>query len=155
MKKISCFALILVLCFSLVACAGGEDKRVLDIKEVAFAINDKGLFIDKLEPVREEVISKAFGVDTSNCTAVEYYWGSGAEGEEFGVFECKTADDAKEVLKQVTARRDSLIKEYASYNVKAVPRLEGAVLEQTGKYVIFISAEKSKEAAELVTELLK
>ncbi len=139
MKKFIIGLLALALVLTAAACS--EKTVDVDMDALRSEIQAADLFDDSLVSARESVITDVVGLDVSKCESAEYYMGSGATGEEYGLFVCKNASSAKELVKELEARRDDLYKTYESYSTEALPRIENAVIEQSGVYVVFIIAD--------------
>ncbi|MEA5051524.1 MAG: DUF4358 domain-containing protein [Oscillospiraceae bacterium] len=147
MKKLLLALTALALALALCACGG---KAVdVDMDALRGDIQSADLFDDNLVLARDSVVNDVVGLDTSKCDSAEYYMGSGATGEEYGLFVCKSESAAKDLVKQLEARRDDLYKTYESYNTEALPRIENAVIEQSGVYVAFIIADNYAAAQSL------
>lgn len=149
MKKLIAAVLTLVLVFILASCGGSSVS--IDTSALASDIEAGGLFADSLQPIDASRIKDVVGIDTTNCKSAEYHMGAGATGEEYGVFECANETDAKALAQELTDHKDSLLETYASYSPDAVPRIENAVIEQSGPYVLFITADKY-EAAQTIAD---
>ncbi|MEA4912511.1 MAG: DUF4358 domain-containing protein [Oscillospiraceae bacterium] len=147
MKKRYLAVLALTLVLALSAC--GSAPVDVDMDALRSDIQSADLFDDELVAARDSVITDVVGLDISKCDSAEYYMGSGATGEEYGLFVCKSEGAAKDLVKSLGARRDDLYKTYESYNTQALPRIENAVIEQSGVYVAFIIADNYDAAQSL------
>lgn len=160
MKKLIGLSLALILALSLVACGGSDsgttDETItLDTAAISSSIDGVGLFVDTLEPISEDRITTVTGIDISGCKSAEYHLGAGATAEEWGVFECNSVDDAKTLVTALEKHCDELLSTYESYAPDAVPRINNAVIERAGQYVVFVTAEKYDDAKTLVEGLMK
>lgn len=175
-KRLLAALLAAVLLLTLVACGGGdtstdtpatdgpaandpvadvpENDFVLDIDALDAEIQAANLFIDQLEPMSENVVTNVCMIDVSGCTKFVYYMGSGATGEEYGIFECADEAAAKDLLEQVKTHQDDLYTTYEAYAADALPRIENAVATQVGRYVVFISANEYDAAQALADKAL-
>ncbi|MDO4566673.1 MAG: DUF4358 domain-containing protein [Oscillospiraceae bacterium] len=156
MKKFSVLiAFALTLCLAACGFGGASDEPVsLDVAAISSGISSTELFIDSLAPIANERVADLIGLDLTNCLYYEFHTGAGASGEEWGVFECDSVDSAKALVSQLEAHRDSMLETYESYAPDAVPRLENAVIERAGQYVVYITAENYSEAKTLASSLL-
>lgn len=145
------------MALSLVACGGSssDEAITLDTAAISSSIEGAGLFVDTLEAISEDRITTVTGIDISGCKSAEYHLGAGATGEEWGVFECNSVDDAKTLETALAAHRDELLSTYESYAPDAVPRIKNAVIQRAGQYVVFVTAEKYEDAKTLVEGLMK
>ncbi len=147
MKKLITCALALVLALSLAACGG--KKVSIDTAALAAELSDADLFLDSLVSMDEAAIGGQCESDVSGCVSMEYHAGMGATAEEWGVFECADAKAAKALAESLGAHRDSLLETYTSYAPDAVPRIENAVIRQSGQYVLIVIAADYEGAAEI------
>ena len=145
MKKLLIIALALVLALSLAAC--GDKNVSIDTAALSAEIEGSGVFVDTLVKMDESAIGGQCESDVSGCVSMEYHAGMGATAEEWGIFECADAKAAKALVASLEAHRDSLLEVYASYAPDAVPRIENAVIRQSGPYVLFIVANDYAGAA--------
>ncbi|MBQ8994777.1 MAG: DUF4358 domain-containing protein [Oscillospiraceae bacterium] len=158
MKKTLSILICLVLAFALVSCGGGSEPASNFSLDTTSLINDlhaANLFIDSLSPISENALTKVVGVSTDGVTDFTYEMGTGVTGEELCVITCDSEATAKRVLDEVTAHREDYMKQYESYAPDALPRMENAVLEQKGVYVIYVSAEDDATAQSIVDGYLK
>ena len=153
MKKL----LTLVLLTALLALCLSSCGKAFELDTAALVENIKkaDLFLDSLEPVSEVVISKVVGLSTELISDFHYEIGTGATGEEFAVITCDSEASAKKIREEIIKRQDSLYSTYESYSPESLPRISNAVVEQKGKYVIFISCNKDDAAQKLVDGFLK
>lgn len=136
-----------MLALSLAAC--GEKQVSIDTAALSAELNDADLFIDSLVSMDEAAIGGQCESDVSACTAMEYHAGMGATAEEWGIFTCADAKAAKSLAESLKAHCDSLLETYTSYAPDAVPRIENAVVRQSGPYVLIVIAADYEGAAEI------
>ncbi|MEG0752016.1 MAG: DUF4358 domain-containing protein [Oscillospiraceae bacterium] len=153
MKKIFVAILCIALALSLVSCA--EEPVTLDLTALSTQISAADVFADDLQPIEASRIGELVGLDLAGCKSSEYHMGSGATGEEFGLFECNSVDDAKALVKQLEEHRDSLLETYKSYAPDAVPRIENAVISRLGQNVAFVTADDYASAQSIVDGVFK
>ena len=147
LKRVFAAILTLVLLLALTAC--GDKNVTIDTAALESDINGAGLFVDTLVKLSDATIGGQVETDVSGCTSKVYYAGMGATAEEWGVFECASAKDAKALKTALETHRDNLLTTYSSYAPDAVPRIQNAVIRQKGQYVLFITAEKYDDAAKI------
>ena len=80
--------------------------------------------------------------------------GSGATAESLAVFEASDADAAQRIVDTLQTFTDSWIKGYSDYKPEEVPKLESALLEQDGVYVVFCVTADNAAAKTAVQDLL-
>lgn len=148
MKKLLILLSALVLMLSFASCQKPEVE--IDMTALGTEIAGAKLFTDEFVAISADRIQTVVGIDVSKCESAEYHMGSGVTGEEYGLFVCNSAKDAEEVKAQLEARQADQAALYAGYAPEAVPLIEGAVLRQQGKYVVYIVSNDNTAAAAIV-----
>ncbi len=155
MKKTIAIIFALIMAFALVSCGESKPSFTMDTKALVDDLHKAQLFLDTLTPISESALNKVIGIKTDHVVDFTYEMGTGVTGEELCVITCDSEDAAKEVFEQVKAHRDDYIKQYESYAPDAIPRMENAVLEQKGVYVVYVAAEANTMAVSICGEYLK
>ena len=110
-----------------------------------------------MEPLTEQndsIVKSMVLLDTSLCEQYEFFMTTGFTGEEFGVFKCKTADDAAALKTQLEARKAAQHDAYVNYNQEAIPRIENTIITVVGNYVIYVVADDGAAAQEIVNKYI-
>ncbi|MBR0451655.1 MAG: DUF4358 domain-containing protein [Oscillospiraceae bacterium] len=155
MKKTLVIIFAFVMLFALVSCGESKPSFTMDTKALVDDLHKAQLFLDTLTPISENALNKVIGVKTDHIVEFTYEMGTGVTGEELCVITCDSEEAAKEVFEQVKAHRDDYIKQYESYAPDAIPRMEYAVLEQKGVYVVYVAAEANTMAVSICGDYLK
>lgn len=134
MKKLILLITAAALLLTLAAC-GGKREPVIDIEKLAAELLEKGEFTEELAEVDERIVAALYGVE--GAVAQKVYISGGATAEELAIFDFPGDREAKAGLELVRQRLESQKTEFGRYIPAEVPKLEAAVLEQAGKYVIF------------------
>mgnify|MGYP004489889367 FL=1 len=71
------------------------------------------------------------------------------------VFEAQTAIDAQSILDVMKTRQDTQIKTYFEYNSNEVSRLDDAVVEAYGRFVVYVVSNDSAKAEEIIKGYLE
>lgn len=155
MKRTLAVIFMLILAFALVSCGGSKTEFTMDTKALVDELHQAQLFLDDLTPISESALNKVIGVKTDGIVDFVYEMGTGVTGEELCVITCDSEDTAKRVFEDVKKHRDDYIKQYESYAPDAIPRMEYAVLEQKGVYVVYVSAEANTMATSICGKYLE
>lgn len=150
-KKLLAAVLAAVLIMSLAAC--GQSKEV-DIKALSNELQSAPIFSEPLTEQNDSIVKSMVLLDTSLCEQYEFFMTTGFTGEEFGVFKCKTADDAATLKTQLEARKAAQHDAYVNYNQEAIPRIENTIITVVGNYVIYVVADDSAAAQEIVNKYI-
>ena len=113
-----------------------QDKADLsvDLDAAAEELLESGVFEETLTLADEGIAKKLYGIE--NATTFRLYVGSGATASELAIFEFKAEEDAKAALPLAQERVASRKESFASYLPGEVKKLEDAVVEQYGRYVV-------------------
>lgn len=131
----------------------GRSVKEIDAAALAQSLTNEVSFDDEMENVDDDTISMYIDVP-ENIESV-MYMGSGETAEEVAVFTAEDENAAGEMLENVKSHLDDQIASFKAYKAEEVKRVEEAVLEQKGKYVILCVSADSSKAKELIEEAFK
>ena len=150
---------ILALIFALGLCACGDGGTsesseppkplTVDIEGLAAELLDGVTFEDELFRIEDEMISFYYEIPEGGKGV--FYYGSGATAEEVAVFELTDANQADEFLAVAQEHIEDQILSYEDYIPGEVARLEQAVVECHGKYVV-VCVTADPETAEKIID---
>ena len=149
-KRMLSFLLALALLFCLAGC--GATGGSLDIQALAEDLLKNGEFSDELWKIDDSMVKKLYNVD--DYTQALVYVGSGATAEELALFAFPSEDAAAQGLQKAKDRLESQIADYRTYLPQEVPKLQNAVAEQWGKYVI-VCVSPGSACGEIVARYTK
>lgn len=112
----------------------GKADLSIDLDAAAAELLESGVFEETLTLADEGIAKKLYGIE--NVAALRLYVGSGATASELAIFEFKAEDAAKSALPLAQERVASQKESFASYLPGEVKKLEDAVVEQYGRYVV-------------------
>lgn len=134
MKK----GLIVLLAAALVllsACSAPPNgDQDVDLGGLAEELLESGVFEETLTLADEGIAKKLYGIE--NAAAFRLYAGSGATASELALLEFGSEEDAKAALPLAQERVASQKESFAAYLPGEVKKLEDAVVEQYGRYVV-------------------
>ena len=149
-KRMLSFLLALALLFGLAGC--GATGGSLDIQALAEDLLKNGEFSDELWKIDDSMVQKLYNV--SDYTQALVYVGSCATAEELALFAFPSEDAAAQGLQKAKDRLESQIADYRTYLPQEVPKLQNAVAEQWGKYVI-VCVSPGSACGEIVARYTK
>ena len=117
-------------------------------------LKDEITFTDQMTDMDSESTCRFYDVDTGLVNDSSAYVGSGATAESMAVFEAVDADAAGSIADALQTFTDGWIDGYSDYKPEEVPKLESAVLEQNGVYVVFCVSADNTTAKTAVQDLL-
>ncbi len=152
MKKSRLTAVLAALVILTAGC-GGDKAKEIDAKALAGSLLSEVTYEDELQELSEQMAAMQF--DTEDGVKIYLYMGGGATTEEVAVFEAPDEEAAKKQLDHVKDFVDDQIETERDYRPEEVKRLEDAVLEQKGKYVILCVSADSDKAKEIIEKAFK
>lgn len=131
-------ALLVLLTAALVlmsACSAPPNRdQDVDLGGLAEELLESGVFEEALTLADEGIAKKLYGIE--NAATFRLYVGSGATASELALLGFGSEEDAKSALPLAQERVDSQKESFASYLPGEVKKLEDAVVEQYGRYVV-------------------
>ncbi len=149
MKKLLALLLAVMALMSLCACGAKEEAPAeLDVAALAQALYEADIYDDILSEIPVQAAPVFYGYEESQVLACALYQSTAAAAEEVFVAECADAAAAATVKAGAEARIQSQIASYENYVPAEVPKLEAAILEVAGNYVVFsVSADAAAAQA--------
>lgn len=118
----------------------GKADLSVDLDEAAEELLESGVFEETLTLADEDIAKKLYSIE--NTVSFRLYVGSGATASELALLEFGSEEDAKAALPLAQERVASQKEDFAAYLPSEVKKLEEAVVEQYGRYVVVcVSAE--------------
>lgn len=106
----------------------------VDLDAAAGELLESGVFEEALTLADENIAKKLYGIE--NAASFRLYVGSGATASELALLEFGSEEDAKAALPLAQERVASQKESFAAYLPGEVKKLESAVAEQYGRYVV-------------------
>lgn len=133
-KRVLCLMLCALTIFAFAGCSGSETKE-LDIEKLSTDLLEQVEFKDTLTKIDSDMISKLYSIDYAEDEIV--YVSTGATAEEIALFKLKDSSDAQKAYDAVNKRLDYQKNSYELYIPEEMVKLDAAVVELYGNYVIF------------------
>lgn len=155
MKRIAVCMLTLALVLCLSACGGGG--KDVDLNALADDLTASAAFTQDMSQyeVDASLAAPTYRYDAADATACRYFYNNGGSGEEILLVQAKDAETAG-AMEELCRERVELQKaSLANYSPDAIPRLDNAILEISGEYVIFVVANDAAAAQAVVDGYLK
>lgn len=146
--------LALLLCFLLAACQSGGNSTVsVDLKDLKDKLLENVTFDTEMVQLEEGAARQQYGVDDS--VSVIALTGSSAMVDELSLFQAKDEAASKEIVTLLEKHIEKQKTDYASYAPNEVPKLDEAVLKQSGNYVALCITADHKTAESIIQEFFK
>ena len=153
MKKFWIIILTLAMLLSLAAC-GGKADAPLDGEALTRSLLSSGAFSQTLEELPAKKASSFYGVAGESLQTAYLYHAMGVSKEQIAVFRAVDETAAKEIVPQLQLLLDGWIEADRDYAPEEVPKLEKAVLRQSGEWVVLVVANDPTTAARTVGEYI-
>ena len=135
MKKTLIVLTTVVVLILMSACSAQPNaNQDVALDELAKELLESDVFEEALTPADEGIAKKLYSID--NAVSFQLYIGSGATASELALLEFETEEDAKAALSLAQERVAAQKESFAAYLPGEVKKLEDAVVEQHGRYVV-------------------
>lgn len=155
MKKFVAAALCCLMLFiTLTGC--GSSKKTLDLDAFSKDVLSKGSFNDELILLSDKVVSDYYDLSFDGLDAYRVYVSStSATSSEFVVFKCSGEAALKAAKAAVEARISDQISNYENYRPDEKFRLDNALIETNGNYLLFVVSDNNTTIQNLFNDALK
>lgn len=148
MRKV---ALVWAVLLALTVSACGGKTQTVDVNQLADELLEQVEFEDELTELDDSMVAALYGVE--NAQEQKVYLSSGATAEEVAVFRFATEEEAQTGLTAMEQRLESRKTDFANYMPDEAARLENAVLECSGCYVV-LCVSAGDTAKEIISRYL-
>lgn len=154
MKKLVSLGAALALVLALSACSGGKTAAGYDPAAVSKALLDSGAFSETLEALDADLVPGLYGLETAPEEEA-VYTSTGATAEEVAVMEFAGQEAADAALKALETRVSDQKDACRDYLPAELPKLEKAVVKESGKTVLLVVANDYEKARSALDGLEK
>ena len=148
MKRILSAVLAVYLFAALCACGSKTADKDIDIQALGQALAESGAFSDSMSQLSEDIARRIYDFEEGDAESFVLYTGSGATAEE--IFIVKAASGAKTFEDACRERVSEQKLAFQSYLPEEVAKLDAAVFETVGDYVILAVAADTAAAQAVV-----
>ncbi len=166
MKKILTLALAALTVFAIAGCQGSDkdnttkgsdteqkttEAQSFDAAAVKSEIMGKVVFVKEAEERSDPSAAiDEYGITEQGVTCKAYVSALGTAADQLVIFEAPDEATADAVLETAKTYIEGMAAIYADYAPEEAAKLNGAVIEKNGNYVIVVVAEDSSPAAAIV-----
>ncbi len=155
MKKILLLILSLALLLSLSACGGEkESSKELDAAALCESLLKSSAFSVSLEELPATKASAFYNVEKDSMAEAMLYHASGTSKEQIVLIKATDETAAGTMVGVLQSLVNEWIEADRDYAPEEVPKLEKAVLRQSGCWVVLVVANDPDAAAKLVGEYI-
>lgn len=153
MKKRILVGITVAICaIALTACGGKKDKEVsVDINRLAADLTAT-VTSDTLSTVSTDIMASTYFFDMEKVEEGTAALNSGASACEVAVIKCSDSayvSEAETLFKTRVKNQSDL---FAGYNAPEVAKLDAALIESVGNYVVLCVTDDAKAAEEILKE---
>ena len=153
------FAMMLCAVLLLTSACGGGETKELNIVELAEQIKASGAFEENISSNMEQIKSsravKLIGAAEADVADAAYYTCVGATAAEILILQGTDEAAAKRIFELTDAHLASLKASYENYAPEEAKKVDDAVTQQYGKYVIIVVCADPDKAEAVITEATK
>ncbi len=154
MKKFIAAALCCLMLITLIGC--GSSKKTLDLDAFSKDVLSKGSFNDELILLSDKVVADYYDLSFDGLEAYRVYVSSSsATASEFAVFKCSGEAAVKAAKAAVETRISDQISNYENYRPDEKFRLDNALIETNGNYLLFVVSDNNATIQNLFNDALK
>lgn len=139
---------VLLLLSACGAPTGTEDMEI-DMEALAGKLLESELFEETLNKVDDGITEILYNIDGASTALV--YVGTGAVADELALFEFSNDAGAQSAISLAEARIAAQKDSFATYIPEEVPKLDHAVIETYGRYLI-VCVSDGEGASEIISE---
>lgn len=151
--KIAAALAAVSLCLGLAACGGAAAD--VDVNKAADAVRAGTSFTDELIKTETANAESLYQVDAGLVEDACVYIGTGATPEEIAVWKAKDEQGAAKIKEAADGRVETQKQRFTDYNPEQMPKLEKAVVQQSGKTVVLCISADPDKAKTAVEQALK
>lgn len=138
MKRISLIFLTLLMVFALLSGCAAKTQAAYDLNALSSQLSDSGAFSDIISPVEADIAVQLYGISSGDVAESVVLCSTGATTEEIGLFKCSGEDAAAKVYEAAKKRVETQRDTYQSYAPGEMPKLDDAIVKQSGVYVFYV-----------------
>ena len=154
MKRMVSLCLLCVMALGLCACGQKEETSVLDDAALAGELLESGAFSQELEELSAGKAEAFYSVAEDKLQSARMYHAAGTSKEQIAIFQATDEEAAKTMASGLRDLLAEWIEADRNYAPEEVPKMEKAVLRQSGVWVILVVANDSEAAAGIVDQHL-
>ena len=150
MKKIlTAFTAFALSVMCLTGCGGAKE---LDMNSVSNGILNGVSFAEQLQQTSEKIALKRLGVDEADVESCVAYTSTNAVVDEFAVIKATNTENVEAAIRTHIANQSAT---YESYAPNEVAKLNDAIVQIAGDYVIYVVSTDNAMAQSVIGSLVK
>ena len=155
MKRFVTTALCCLMLFMMLT-GCGSSKKSLDMEAFSKDVLSKGSFNDELILLSDKVVADYYDLSFDGLEEYRVYVSSSsATASELAIFKCSGDAALKSAKSAVEARISDQISNYENYRPDEKFRLDNALIETNGNYLLFVVSDNNATIQNLFNDALK
>lgn len=154
-KKIA----VILAAFGMIGVLAGCESEIstgnVDIQSMAEELQTNLEFEDTMSLIETDVALSYYGIDAEAVDDCVVLISTGATAEEIAIFEAASDDYVEAIQLACETRQNKQTASYADYKPEEVSRLDNAIIETTGRYIIYCVADDNDKAEEIIDSYFK
>ncbi len=147
-------ALACILAFG--GCSGEVSTGDISVDVSAMAAELAALtYEDSLSELDTNIGLTYYGLTSNDVADSVIMVSTGATAEEVAVIEATDSDAAQTIYEACEARLSKQVTSYTDYKPAEVTRLDNAIIEVSGKYVVYVVTDDVDKAQDIVDSYFK
>lgn len=156
MKKFAGLALAALTLLSLAACGAKSEAKELDLTAFAGQVIEAVEYDDDMVLLSEQIVSEYYSLPLDGVEGwVAYGSGTAATTNELLVIKLKDDASIEAVRQAVEHRIDDQVANYEGYRPDELFRLENAIIETEGNYLLFSVSSDNDTVKKMFEDALK
>ena len=147
--------LLALALFALATGCGDKAGKDIDVTDLGAELAQADIYDDIVSEMPAELVSHFYSYNDGDVTECVLYQSTMAAAEEVFVAKCADEAAAARVKAACEQRVSDQIAAYESYVPAEVPKLQSAILQVSGNYVIFVVSRDTATAQSIIDGYLK
>ena len=152
MKKVTLLVLALAL---LLSAAGCGKPKTIDMDALATELANAGIYDDILSQMPQDMAERFYDMDDGDVVRAILYYGTGATAEEICILQCKDEKTAEKAEENARTHIQNQKTSFENYVPSEIPKLDDAVVESSGVYVIVVVSKDASTAQSIINKYIK
>ncbi len=156
MKKLTGLVLATLILLSLAACGSNSKAKELDLTAFTKKVVESVKYDDDMVPLNEQIASEYYNLTFDGLEGwAAYGSGTAATTNELMVMKLKDEAAINTAKETIQKRIDDQVANYEGYRPDELFRLENAVIEAQGDYLLFSVSSDNDAVKKLFEDALK
>lgn len=132
-----------------------EEATNVDVTAMADALYTEVTYEDTLSELNDDTALSYYGIEQEDVTECVVMVSTGATAEEIAVFEATDSEAAEAIKEACENRLEKQINSYNDYKPAEISRLDDAIIEASGNYIVYCVADDTDKVNEIIDEYFK